>query len=658
MKIKEIMTKNPTIVPPSTPLKTIQSIFHRNKFWSIYVGDSERFIGIITRNDFLYRGKGVSPSSTADTIMSKNVLAIDVNSDVDEAIKIIKQKKINGLGVTKNGKPCGIITKADIKKRYNRNAFDSNSDTTLKRNIMTQCDFCGEKIKEIMPWTCNYCHRTFCSDHRLPEYHNCPGLTGYAATRSFKAQASPYSDKKSIKFEFLLPALKSKSADERKKNAILLKDRGYIPHTDAEKSSFHFARQNWDDLVALGTPALEPLIAGLRDTDVNIQIACARSLGILGNPIVIDHLIQKLYDPRTSVRIAVAIALNNLGWVPKNDDEKICLIIAQERWGDLDQFGKKIIDPLSAIYDNGNEDVRFHVISTLCKMHDDRILGILTQAIQDKSKKVKLTALQGLVDLKNPKTAGSLLISLQDPDNACKRLAISGLIQLDTDAVPSLIDALDYRNESDSTDILIKKDIITILGEIQDSRAREPLLKNSRNSKSPVIIKVVQEAIEKIDAHDNALKQKSNLYCVNCFSEFNKNKSLLNIFTSSNVPVCRNCKSNKNYVDGVKKVVLLLDKMDSSYTFENGILTINWFKIKRPIDMNEISIIDATNEDISELVMKVKNDDDAERKRKFKLLPVSVAKELGISQAKINLLKNTFGNVHVVEKDTINRLGE
>ena len=54
----------------------------------------------------------------------------------------------------------------------------------------------------------------------------------------------------------------------------------------------------------------------------------------------------------------------------------------------------------------------------------------------------------------------------------------------------------------------------------------------------------------------------------------------------------------------------------------------------------------------------VKNDDDAERKRKIKLLPVSVAKELGISQAKINLLKNTFGNVHVVEKDTINRLGE
>jgi hypothetical protein len=129
-------------------------------------------------------------------------------------------------------------------------------------------------------------------------------------------------------------------------------------------------------------------------------------------------------------------------------------------------------------------------------------------------------------------------------------------------------------------------------------------------------------------------------------------------FASSDVPVCRNCKSNKNYVDGVKKVVLLLDNMDQSYSFENGVLNVNWFKIKKPIDMNEILIITATNEDISELVMKVKNDDDAERKRKFKLLPVSVAKELGISQAKINLLKNTFGNVHVVEKDTINRIGE
>lgn len=65
---------------------------------------------------------------------------------------------------------------------------------------MTKCDFCGREIEKIrrshrffarsdymtnkiingggydIPFTCKYCGCTFCSDHRLPENHNCIGL--------------------------------------------------------------------------------------------------------------------------------------------------------------------------------------------------------------------------------------------------------------------------------------------------------------------------------------------------------------------------------------------------------------------------------------------------------------------------------------------------
>lgn len=643
MKIKEIMTRNPTIVLPSTTIREIQIIFNNNKFWSIFIGNSYQFQGVISRKYFFDRYNELNPGSPVEKIMSKNVIVLDENADVNDAICIIKNERINGIGVTRNGKPCGIITRYDIKKNFHHGAFDNRDFSKDKKKKMTNCNYCDHKIVGI-PYHCKRCGGSYCSDHRLPESHDCPGVK-----RRYP---------KKITAEEVIYDLTSGNKEKRMDAAIQLEKLSWAPKTEVQKAHFLFASQRWNDLLKLGDTALDPLLSGLMEEDATIQELSARSLGKLGNPIAIDPLIQKLYSPHAQVRIAVAIALNNLGWVPKNDDEKICLIIAQERWSDLDQFGKKIIDPLSAIYDDGNEDIRFHVISTLCKMHDDRIFGVLTKAVKDKSKKVKLAALQGLVDFKNPRAVDPFIISLQDSDSACKRLAISGLIQLDTYAVPSLIDALNNQNENDSIDIQIKNDIIKILGEIQDSRAKEPLLNTSRNSKSPVIDKAVQEAIKKIDSHNEDLKQKSNLYCLNCFSEFNKNKSILKIFASSDVPVCRNCKSNKNYVDGVKKVVLLLDNIDRSYSFENGVLNVNWFKIKRPIDMNEISIIDATNEDISELVMKVKNDDDAERKRKFKLLPVSVAKELGISQAKINLLKNTFGNVHVVEKDTINRLGE
>ena len=39
---------------------------------------------------------------------------------------------------------------------------------------MATCDRCGEQ--EPMPYRCRLCGGTYCSNHRLPENHNCPGL--------------------------------------------------------------------------------------------------------------------------------------------------------------------------------------------------------------------------------------------------------------------------------------------------------------------------------------------------------------------------------------------------------------------------------------------------------------------------------------------------
>ncbi len=48
---------------------------------------------------------------------------------------------------------------------------------------MTKCSFCGRKI-EGLPYKCRRCGEEFCSDHRLPEYHNCTGRTFYFTSRS------------------------------------------------------------------------------------------------------------------------------------------------------------------------------------------------------------------------------------------------------------------------------------------------------------------------------------------------------------------------------------------------------------------------------------------------------------------------------------------
>ncbi len=39
---------------------------------------------------------------------------------------------------------------------------------------MVKCDKCGKE--EDLPFRCNYCGGYFCSEHRLPEFHDCTGL--------------------------------------------------------------------------------------------------------------------------------------------------------------------------------------------------------------------------------------------------------------------------------------------------------------------------------------------------------------------------------------------------------------------------------------------------------------------------------------------------
>lgn len=51
---------------------------------------------------------------------------------------------------------------------------------------MVKCDYCGEE--EFMPFRCKYCGGYFCSEHRLPEMHNCTGDYQYSRSTTGNAR--------------------------------------------------------------------------------------------------------------------------------------------------------------------------------------------------------------------------------------------------------------------------------------------------------------------------------------------------------------------------------------------------------------------------------------------------------------------------------------
>lgn len=47
---------------------------------------------------------------------------------------------------------------------------------------MGKCSICDEN--EVMPFHCKFCGMVFCRNHRLPENHNCIGLSSFRENRS------------------------------------------------------------------------------------------------------------------------------------------------------------------------------------------------------------------------------------------------------------------------------------------------------------------------------------------------------------------------------------------------------------------------------------------------------------------------------------------
>lgn len=86
-------------------------------------------------------------------------------------------------------------------------------------------------------------------------------------------------------------------------------------------------------LGAIGKPALEPMLAALKDPDSIIQANAAIVLGNIGDAKAIKPLTENLTDWYLSA--VVGEALEKLNWQPVSDADKIHLLVANHKGEDL-----------------------------------------------------------------------------------------------------------------------------------------------------------------------------------------------------------------------------------------------------------------------------------------------------------------------------------
>ena len=94
---------------------------YENKVSAILVKEDEKYIGIITKTDWMFlvlKGECDPKAMKVSSVMTKISNTIDENQTISEVCNIIETKKIRHVPVTRNGEIVGMFSVKDLEKYY------------------------------------------------------------------------------------------------------------------------------------------------------------------------------------------------------------------------------------------------------------------------------------------------------------------------------------------------------------------------------------------------------------------------------------------------------------------------------------------------------------------------------------------------------------
>ena len=129
MLVQERMTQNPITVSPDMPVPHALRLMREKKVRRFPVVDSHgALVGIVSDKDLLHASP--SPATTLSMweipdllsrihishVMSPNVITVSADTPLEEAARLMADKKVGGLPVMEGERLVGIITETDLFK--------------------------------------------------------------------------------------------------------------------------------------------------------------------------------------------------------------------------------------------------------------------------------------------------------------------------------------------------------------------------------------------------------------------------------------------------------------------------------------------------------------------------------------------------------------
>ena len=119
LKVVDVMVREVITVDENSTVKEAVDIMNEFQIGSLIVLEKGKAVGIVTERDFLRRviGEGKDAKNTrVEEIMTTPLVVVEPSADLEEAVKLMFQRKIKKLAVVDTKKLVGIVTLTDIAR--------------------------------------------------------------------------------------------------------------------------------------------------------------------------------------------------------------------------------------------------------------------------------------------------------------------------------------------------------------------------------------------------------------------------------------------------------------------------------------------------------------------------------------------------------------
>lgn len=116
MIVNDVMSKNVVVIKKDATIKEASEVMSKIGIGSLVVAEDNKIIGMLTNNDIVKSVANEKPSQSTliEDIMEKDVVTIEPDKTLQEAVDLMIQHKLRQIPVVENDKIKGILSVTDI----------------------------------------------------------------------------------------------------------------------------------------------------------------------------------------------------------------------------------------------------------------------------------------------------------------------------------------------------------------------------------------------------------------------------------------------------------------------------------------------------------------------------------------------------------------